>query len=101
MHSFDLMNNLRMAFTTGALRYFAITLVHQNFVRVTSGGKCERMPESVFSFGKVFRKKSGRRMAIIACSYRTVTRLDPSIVITLHYVAIRTGSGIVRQIGAA
>ena len=56
------------------------------------------MPEAVIGLRPVFANEVVGRVAIVAGGYRTVTGLQPGIIIILHDVAVRTRLRVVREI---
>ena len=100
-HRLDVVHHILMTFAT---RVFgdakAASLDLDWFVKLARG-KGERMKESVFCLGEILRDKPRRRMAVVAGRDRVMARLDPTIEMIPHDVAVRAGLGIVAQVGRA
>lgn len=91
-------DDVGMALLAGVLGYPAISLVDLNPIRIPPRCEVERMPEPVRGFRGVLASKTRWRMAIVAGGYRPVARLDPTVVLLVHYVAIGARSRIIAQI---
>ena len=59
------------------------------------------MPEPVVGLHRILAHNVVWSMTIVAGRHRVVAGLHPGIVLRLHHVAIRAGSGIIRQIGVS
>src|SRR5262245_43983746 len=98
MQSLDVGHDLRMTLAASAFRNFVIAFVHEDLVRVTTGGEGKRVPESVFGLGQVFGDEARRGMTIIANGDGAVTGLEPTAVVIFHHVAIGTSLCVICQI---
>jgi hypothetical protein len=90
-----------MAFPAGAFRDFPMVRLDAQRIGKSAGGKSERMPESIRSFGGVLGNDAGRRVAVVANRDGAMARLDPAVVLLAHHVAVGARRRIVGQIRAA
>ena len=84
------MNKIRMAVATIRLHDTPVVLVnHDRFVEILSR-ESQRMKEAISPFAKPLADKVMRSMAVVAPCNVVMGRLNPSVVVILHHVAIRT-----------
>ena len=90
-----------MAFTTGIFGNCTTACLHLNrFVKLI-GSKCERMKESVLSFGKIFGNQSSGRVAIVTSGDGAMAGLNETVEMILHDVAVSAGFRVVSKIRGA
>lgn len=83
----------------GVFRHSVIELGDLDRVWIVAAGKVVRMPESVVGLHCILADDVVRCVAIVTCGHRTMARLEPSIVLGLHDVAIGACCGPVGQVG--
>lgn len=59
------------------------------------------MPEAVRGLRHILTDKTRRSMTIVADGDRVMTRLDPTVVLVVHDMAVRARFRVVTQIGIA
>src|SRR4051812_621526 len=100
-HCLDVVHHILMTFATRVFRDAQAAILDLDWFVKVARGKGERMKESVFCLGQILRDKRRRRMAVVAGRDRVMARLDPTIEVIPHDMAVRAGRGIVAQVGRA
>jgi hypothetical protein len=72
-----------------------------NIVLVAAGGEEKRMPEAVGRLSCILADEICRRVAVIAGCNRAVRRLEPTVELLAHDVAVGAGRRVIRQIRPA
>jgi hypothetical protein len=90
-----------VAFATSAFSDAVVAWFDAYRIREISSCECEGMPEAIVGFGKVFCRKTGWGMTVVAVCNRSMAALNPGIVMVLHDVAVGAGGRIVAKVRAA
>ena len=90
-----------MTFHARLFSDFQIAFANLNRFVKPAGGEVKRMPEAVGSFGHVFADGSRRRMTIVASRHSAMRRLQPAVVLLVHYVTVGTSDRVVAHVGIA
>ena len=92
-------NEVLMTMHARVLRHAPVARLDLNRLVKVLQRECQRMKEAVVPLHDPFADRVMREMAIVADGDMLVTRVLPRVVMSLHDMAVRTGGGIVAEIG--
>ena len=90
-----------MTFPAGLFSYCKAAWRDVNVVFKPAGREIVRVPESIARFSRILRDKPRRRMAIVADSNCSMTRLHPAAELVLHDMADHTCFSVVSHVRIA
>ena len=70
-------------------------------VGISAAREIKGVPESVVRLHRILPDNVMGSVAIVAGRHRVMARFHPGVVLRLHYVAVRAGGGIIRQVGVS
>ena len=90
-----------MAPATRVLNDLVVKLGDLDRVGISAAGEIKGVPESVIRLHRILPDNVMGSMAVVTGGDGMMARFHPGIVLRLHYVAVCTSSGIIRQIGVS
>jgi len=98
VRALDSLHDFLMTFPAGFFSYFTASRRDVNVVFKPAGREIVGVPETIACFSGVLTNESGRRMAIVAHSNCSMTRLHPTAKLILHDMTIHTRFSVVGHI---
>ena len=95
---FNSIDNVLMTLPAGLFCYLTTARRDVNVVFIPARREVVRMPETISRLGGILADESGRRVAIIANSHRTMARLQPTAKLVLHDVTIHARFSVVSHV---
>src|SRR5262249_44610734 len=92
------LGDFRMAFLACLLSDFQVSFIDLNRFVGDGSSEIERMAEGVRSLRRVLAEEVRGRVAVVAGGDGVVRRLQPAVVLLVHYVAVGARRGVVHQV---
>jgi len=99
--AFNHFNDTGVTFSASIVGDLLIAFGDLNRIRIVARREIERMPEAVLRLGGILANEISRRVAVITGRYTAMARLDPTIILILHDMAIHASLGIIGHVRAA
>jgi hypothetical protein len=96
--AFNSIDNVLMTLPAGLFCYLPTARRDVNVVFIPARREVVRMPETISRLGGILADESGRRVAIIANSHRTMARLQPTAKLVLHDMTIHARFSVVSHV---